>query len=72
MIMASAEGLAESLNASENERSLLYPEIHRIREVSVVVTRKVIRVAQKLVSLVFFLVVMAQRLIMPNAERGQE
>ncbi len=47
MIYASGEGLSESLNEQEKADDWLYPDIRRIREVSVVVTRAVIRAAQK-------------------------
>ncbi|KAI5785446.1 hypothetical protein FPQ18DRAFT_351669 [Pyronema domesticum] len=47
MIYASAAGLAASLNATEKARGDLYPELPRVREVSVIVAREVIRAAQK-------------------------
>jgi malate dehydrogenase (oxaloacetate-decarboxylating)(NADP+) len=47
MIYASAVSLSESLNEQEKADGWLYPDITRIREVSVVVTRGVIRQAQK-------------------------
>lgn len=47
MIYASAESLSTSLNKQEQADGWLYPDIRRIREVSVVVTRGVIRAAQK-------------------------
>ncbi|CAK1366666.1 NADP-dependent malic enzyme [Cercospora beticola] len=47
MIYASAESLSTSLTESEVADNWLYPDIRRIREVSVVVTRGVIRAAQK-------------------------
>ena len=46
MIYASAVGLAKSLTAEEKARGWLYPDIGRIREVSVIVARTVIRAAQ--------------------------
>ncbi|KAJ5933519.1 NADP-dependent malic enzyme [Penicillium verhagenii] len=46
MIYASGEALSKALTAEELERGLLYPDITRIREVSVVVTRNVIRAAE--------------------------
>lgn len=46
MIYASAEYLARSLNKQERADGWLYPDIRRIREVSVVITRGVIRAAQ--------------------------
>ena len=47
MIYASAESLSTSLNKQETADGWLYPDIRRIREVSVVVTRGVIRAAQQ-------------------------
>jgi malate dehydrogenase (oxaloacetate-decarboxylating)(NADP+) len=47
MIYASGEYLSHSLSAEEEAARYLYPDISRIREVSVVVTRGVIRAAQK-------------------------
>jgi malate dehydrogenase (oxaloacetate-decarboxylating)(NADP+) len=47
MIYASAESLSTALNKQERADGWLYPDIRRIREVSVVVTRGVIRAAQK-------------------------
>lgn len=46
MIYASGEALSTSLLDSEIADNWLYPNISRIREVSVVVTRGVIRAAQ--------------------------
>lgn len=46
MIYASAESLAGSLNEQEVQHGWLYPAVERIRDVSVVVTRGVIRAAQ--------------------------
>ncbi|KAK5135735.1 hypothetical protein LTR08_004721 [Meristemomyces frigidus] len=46
MIYASAEALSTSLLPEEIEANWLYPDINRIREVSVAVTRGVIRAAQ--------------------------
>lgn len=46
MIYASAEALSTSLNEQESKSGWLYPDIRRIREVSVIVTRGVIRAAQ--------------------------
>jgi len=46
MIYASAESLAASINDAERSSDWLYPDITRIREVSVTVTRGVIRAAQ--------------------------
>ncbi|GAA5841738.1 hypothetical protein JCM3766R1_005167 [Sporobolomyces carnicolor] len=48
MVHASAQGLADSLNSDECERNLLYPDVERIREVSITIALKVIRSAQKL------------------------
>ncbi|KAF2195365.1 hypothetical protein K469DRAFT_722609 [Zopfia rhizophila CBS 207.26] len=47
MIYASAESLSTSLNKQEIADGWLYPDIRRIREVSVAVTRGVVRAAQK-------------------------
>lgn len=47
MIYASASSLASSLTPSETAQGWLYPDIRRIRDVSVVVTCGVIRAAQK-------------------------
>jgi malate dehydrogenase (oxaloacetate-decarboxylating)(NADP+) len=46
MIYASGEALSKALTAEELERGLLYPDLTRIRDVSVVVARNVIRAAQ--------------------------
>ena len=47
MIYASATSLSTALNESETADGLLYPNIKRIREVSVVVAVGVIRAAQE-------------------------
>lgn len=47
MIYASAEALSTSLTKEEVAQNWLYPDVSRIREVSVVVTAGVIRQAQK-------------------------
>lgn len=47
MIYASAEALAKSLTAEEIDIGLLYPDLTRIRDVSVLVARNVIRAAQE-------------------------
>jgi len=47
MIYASGEALPAILSEEEKSMALLYPQITRIREVSVVVARYVIRAAQK-------------------------
>lgn len=47
MIYASAEALSTSLTEPERKDNWMYPDIRRIREVSVIVTRGVIRAAQK-------------------------
>jgi malate dehydrogenase (oxaloacetate-decarboxylating)(NADP+) len=47
MIYASGVSLSAALNEQEKADGWLYPDIRRIREVSVVVTRYVIRAAQK-------------------------
>ena len=46
MIYASGEALSQALTAEEINHGFLYPDITRIRQVSVVVARKVIRAAQ--------------------------
>jgi len=47
MIYASGEYLSHALTPKEQAAGYLYPDITRIREVSVVVTRGVIRAAQQ-------------------------
>ncbi|KAI9658384.1 MAG: hypothetical protein M1821_002517 [Bathelium mastoideum] len=47
MIYASATALAESLTPAEREAGWMYPDVARIRDVSVVVARGVIRAAQR-------------------------
>jgi malate dehydrogenase (oxaloacetate-decarboxylating)(NADP+) len=47
MIYASGESLSETLTPEESAVKALYPDIRRIRDVSIVVTRGVIRAAQK-------------------------
>jgi malate dehydrogenase (oxaloacetate-decarboxylating)(NADP+) len=47
MIFASGEALPITITEEEKQMSLLYPDITRIRDVSVVVARYVIRAAQK-------------------------
>ncbi|KAI9812563.1 MAG: hypothetical protein M1827_004552 [Pycnora praestabilis] len=47
MIYASASALSTSLSPSEIESEWLYPEVGRIRDVSVIVARGVIRTAQR-------------------------
>lgn len=47
MIYASAVALSSSINAQERSAGRLYPEINRIREVSIIVAREVIREAQR-------------------------
>src|SRR5437762_128952 len=47
MIFASGEALPVTINEEEKQMSLLYPDITRIRDVSVMVARYVIRAAQK-------------------------
>jgi len=46
MIYASAAGLAKAVNEEEKAKGWLYPDLRRIREVSVIVAREVIRAAQ--------------------------
>ncbi|SCV73341.1 BQ2448_7267 [Microbotryum intermedium] len=47
IIHAAARALADSLNADEKERRLLYPDVERIREVTIFVALRVIRAAQQ-------------------------
>ncbi|KAE8446140.1 hypothetical protein EG329_012512 [Mollisiaceae sp. DMI_Dod_QoI] len=47
MIYASAVALSEATNATEINDSKLYPDLERIREVSVIVCREVIKEAQR-------------------------
>lgn len=47
MIYASGEAISNALLPQEVADNWLYPDISRIRDVSVIVTRKVIRAAQK-------------------------
>jgi malate dehydrogenase (oxaloacetate-decarboxylating)(NADP+) len=47
MIYASGEYLSRALSQEETDQGFIYPDVSRIREVSVVVTRGVIRTAQK-------------------------
>ena len=47
MIYASADALSTSLSKEERSKGWLYPDVRRIRDVSVVVARGVIRAAQK-------------------------
>ena len=47
MIYASADSLSKALNGAERRDCWLYPEVSRIREVSVEVARGVIRAAQE-------------------------
>ncbi|KAG0644258.1 hypothetical protein HOY80DRAFT_1006968 [Tuber brumale] len=47
MVYASAVGLADSLTGEEREKGWVYPNLDRIRSISVIVARSVIRAAQK-------------------------
>jgi malate dehydrogenase (oxaloacetate-decarboxylating)(NADP+) len=47
MIYASGEYLSRALSPEETAQGFIYPDVSRIREVSLVVTRGVIRTAQK-------------------------
>ena len=47
MIYEAGLGVSEARSPDELKQNLLYPDVARIREVSVVVTRHVIRAAQK-------------------------
>lgn len=51
LIHAAAQALAASLNVEERAADLLYPQLNRIRDVSIEVARGVIRAAQKAVRL---------------------
>ncbi|GEM12284.1 malic enzyme [Rhodotorula toruloides] len=48
LVHASAQGLANSLTPEETARNLLYPDIERIREVSIKIAVTVIQAAQQL------------------------
>ncbi|KWU43902.1 hypothetical protein RHOSPDRAFT_34524 [Rhodotorula sp. JG-1b] len=48
LIQAAAVGLANSLTPEEKQRDLLYPDVERIREVSIKVAVKVVQTAQQL------------------------
>ncbi|GAA5872013.1 hypothetical protein JCM3774_006580 [Rhodotorula dairenensis] len=48
LVHAAAQGLADSLTVGETERNLLYPDVERIREVSIKIAVTVIEAAQKL------------------------
>ena len=47
LIQAAAQGLADSLTPDERYRNLLYPEVERIREVTITIAKTIIRSAQK-------------------------
>ena len=47
MIYASAEALSTSLTPAERARGALYPAVTRIRDVSAIVARGVVRAAQR-------------------------
>lgn len=47
LIQAAAQGLANSLTSEERYRNLLYPDVDRIREVTISIAKTVIRSAQK-------------------------
>lgn len=47
MIYASATGVAKAVTPEERAKGWLYPELARIRDISVIVARDVIRAAQK-------------------------
>jgi len=47
MIYASAVALSTAINQEELDLGMLYPDISRIRDVSIVVAREVIRQSQK-------------------------
>ncbi|KAG0653522.1 hypothetical protein C6P46_002502, partial [Rhodotorula mucilaginosa] len=48
LVHAAAQGLADSLTTGETERNLLYPDVERIRDVSIKIAVTVIEAAQKL------------------------
>ncbi|KAM0791949.1 hypothetical protein ACM66B_004200 [Microbotryomycetes sp. NB124-2] len=48
LVHAAAQSLADSLTPDEKERNLLYPDVERIREVSMTIAVGVIKAAQKL------------------------
>lgn len=47
MVEASSLGLADSLSEDERDCELLYPRLHRIREISAYIAMRVIRKAQE-------------------------
>jgi malate dehydrogenase (oxaloacetate-decarboxylating)(NADP+) len=47
MILTASESLASCVTEAEFARGLLYPDVSRIRDVSLVIARDVIRTAQK-------------------------
>ncbi|KAI5461236.1 hypothetical protein BGZ63DRAFT_355810 [Mariannaea sp. PMI_226] len=47
MVYISAAALAESLNADEIQKGLIYPRIERVRDASVVVAREVMKAARR-------------------------
>lgn len=47
MIYTSASSLAESLNAAEIHKGLIYPDIDRVRDASVIVAREVMKAARR-------------------------
>jgi malate dehydrogenase (oxaloacetate-decarboxylating)(NADP+) len=51
MVEASSLALADSLTAEERREELLYPRLERIREISAHIACKVIRTAEKEVSI---------------------
>ena len=55
MVEASAIGLADSLSENEHAVELIYPRVHRIREISAHIAIRVIRAAQAAVSRFLFL-----------------
>lgn len=50
MVEAASLGLANSLNTEEHALGMVYPQVERIREISVEIALSVIRAAQKAVS----------------------
>ena len=47
LIQAAAQGLADSLTPDERYRNLLYPDVDRIREVTIAIAKTMVRSAQK-------------------------
>lgn len=54
MVEAASMALADSLNEEERALDMVYPRIERIREISTLIATRVIRGAQKDVSIFTF------------------